>query len=239
MKTSNLHVIALIIVVLVTGCGQSQGGAPVQQTAEIPATTPSGTVLLEIPEILDPEAEFLIYLHGAIIEEQGMKATHPQFGTYDYAEILQAFADRGFTVIAEARPAGTRPEIYADHVIGQVRQLLDGGIPADHVTVVGFSKGGVIALLASRIIGREDVTWIVQAGCGPWTERLPDFVPAGRVLSQIDGADDVAQSCETLFDRMPEGAVFDENTLDLGTGHGAFYKVSPSWFEPAVEWAGK
>ncbi len=102
MKTSNLHVIALIIVVLVTGCGQSQGGAPVQQTAEIPATTPSGTVLLEIPEILDPETEYLIYLHGAIIEEQGMKATHPQFGTYDYTEILQAFADRGFTVIAEA-----------------------------------------------------------------------------------------------------------------------------------------
>ncbi len=210
-----------------------------EQTVEPSATSPAGTVLSEIPEILDPQAEYLIYLHGAIIEEQGMQATHPQFGTYDYAEILQAFADRGFTVIAEARPSGTRPDVYADHVIAQVHQLLDGGIPDDHVTVVGFSKGGVIALLASRIIGREDVTWIIQGGCGPWIERLPDFAPAGRVLSQIDGADDVAQSCLTLFQRMPEGAVFDENALELGSGHGAFYKISPEWFEPAVEWAGK
>ncbi|RLE28213.1 MAG: hypothetical protein DRJ65_00310 [Acidobacteria bacterium] len=239
MSTSNIEVIALIVVVLVTGCGQSQGEAPVEQTVEPSATTPAGAVLTEIPEILDPEAEYLIYLHGAIIEEQGMQATHPQFGTYNYTEILQAFADRGFTVIAEARPAGTRPDVYADHVIAQVRQLLDGGIPDDHVTVVGFSKGGIIALLASRIVGREKVTWIVQGGCGPWIERLPDFVPVGRMLSQIDSADDVAQSCLTLFGRMPEGAIFDENTLELGSGHGAFYRVSPSWLEPAVEWAGK
>ena len=88
MSTSNLQVIALIVVVLVTGCGQSQGEAPVEQTVEPSATTPAGAVLTEIPEILDPEAEYLIYLHGAIIEEQGMQATHPQFGTYNYTEIL-------------------------------------------------------------------------------------------------------------------------------------------------------
>ncbi|RLE30501.1 MAG: alpha/beta hydrolase [Acidobacteria bacterium] len=239
MRTLNLPVIALIVVVLLAGCGQSQGESPSEKPAD-PAVTPgTGTVFSAIPEILDPSADYLIYLHGAIIEDQGMQPTHPQWGTYHYAEILQAFADRGFTVISEARPAGTRPDVYADHVIGQIRHLLDGGVPENRVTIVGFSKGGVIALLASRIIARENVTWIIQGGCGPWLERFPEFVPGGRVLSQIDQADDVAQSCADLFTRMPEGAVFDENTLELGSGHGAFYKVSPEWFEPAVEWAGK
>ncbi len=239
MRTINLPVIALIAVVLLAGCGQSQGEPPSEKTADPAITPPGGMVLSAAPEILDPSAYYLIYLHGAIIEDQGMQPTHPQYGTYHYAAILQAFADRGFTVISEARPAGTRPDVYADHVIVQVQQLLDGGVPEDHVTVVGFSKGGVIAVLASRTVGRDGVSWIIQAGCGPWTDRLPKFVPAGRILSQIDAADNVARSCGGLFTRMPEGAVFDENTLELGSGHGAFYSISPDWFEPAVEWAGK
>ena len=239
MRTTQLPVIALIIVVLLAGCGQSQGESPSEKSPETAATQAAGVVLSAIPEILDPSADYLIYLHGAIIEEQGMQPTHPQWGSYHYAEILQAFADRGFTVISEARPAGTRPDIYADHLITEVRGLLDGGVPEEQVTVVGFSKGGVIALLASRIIAREQVSWIIQGGCGPWLDRFPEFVPGGRLLSQIDQADDVARSCQDLFTRMPEGAVFEENTLELGSGHGAFYTVNPEWFEPAVEWAGR
>ncbi|RLC22203.1 MAG: hypothetical protein DRH56_08905, partial [Deltaproteobacteria bacterium] len=114
-----------------------------------------------------------------------------------------------------------------------------GGVPDKHVTVVGFSKGGVIALLASRVVGRDQVNWIIQAGCGPWIERLPDFIPRGHILSQLDQADDVAQSCSSLFSRMPEGSIVREDTLELGSGHGAFYSINPEWFEGAVEWAGK
>ncbi|MEN8164550.1 MAG: hypothetical protein ABFS37_10510 [Acidobacteriota bacterium] len=239
MRTTNIPVIALITFVLLAGCGRSQGESPSEKIAEPSVNPKAGTVLSAIPDILDPSANYLIYLHGAIIEEQGMQPTHPKYGTYHYAAILQAFADRGFTVISEARPSGIRPDIFAVHVIEQVQQLLDGGVPEDHVSVVGFSKGAIIAVLASRDVGRDGVSWIIQAGCGPWTDRLPEFVPAGRILSQIDEADEVARSCRAFLTRMPEGAVFDENTLELGSGHGAFYSVSPEWFEPAVEWAGK
>lgn len=239
MRILVFPVVTLIVFVLLIGCGQSEGEAPIGNVTE-PATAPSDSqVLSAIPNLLNPSARYLIYLHGGIIEDQGMRPTHPEFGLYNYAEILQAFADRGFTVISEARPAGTRPDVYADHVIAQVRQLLDGGVPANQVTVVGFSKGAVIAVLASRTVARKDVNWIIQAGCGPWVEGLPAFVPEGRLLSQIDQDDTVARSCSDLFARMPEGSVFEENTLSLGTGHGAFYSVDPTWLEPAVEWAGR
>ena len=239
MRNLDLTVIALIVIVLLTGCGQSEGDTTVDQATEAVASPPSGTVLSTVPEFLDPSAHYLIYLHGAIIEEQGMQPTHAEYGTYHYAEILQAFADRGFTVISEARPAGTRPDVYADRVIGQVRQMLDGGVPGGNVSVVGFSKGGVMALLASRIVGRDEVNWVIQAGCGPWIERFPEFIPSGRILSQIDQADTAAQSCSNLFSRMPEASVSKEQTLELDSGHGAFYSINPQWFEAAVEWCGK
>lgn len=239
MRTITLVVVALTLVVLSAGCNQSQDGSVFDTPIANKPQASSGAVLSAIPEILDPSRHYLIYLHGAIVEGQGMRPTHPQHGTYHYAEILQAFAARGFIVISEARPEGTHPKVFADHVAAQVRRLLDGGVPADHLTVVGFSKGGIIALLASQIIARDQVNWVVQAGCGSWIDKMPTFVPIGRILSQVDHADTAAGSCEDLFARMPEGSVFGENQLEIGSGHGAFYTVQPGWLEPAVEWAGK
>lgn len=239
MPTISLFLVALTVVFLSAGCSRTEDRFVGKSSIPKRVAPSRGTVLSGIPESLDPSKHYLIYLHGAIVEEQGMRPTHPQYGTYHYAEILQAFATRGFVVISEARSEGTHPNTSANHVAAQVRRLLDGGVPADHVTVVGFSKGGVIALLASQTIGRDQVTWIVQAGCGSWIDKMPNFVPTGRILSQIDHADTVANSCQDLFARMPEESAFGENLLEIGSGHGAFYTVNPVWLEPAVEWAGK
>jgi len=232
----------IVLSFLAGGCGEPMTpvdtSAP-KATPQSPVTTPiSGTVLSEIPETVDPSARYLIYLHGGIVEEQGMQPIHPRFGSYDYAGILKAFADRGFVVISEARPRGTRPDVFAEHVAEQVHTLLDRGVPEEHITVVGFSKGGVIALLASAQVGRDDVNWIIQAGCGRWIERMPDFVPAGHILSQIDRADDIAANCQEAAARMADRTPFTETELDVGEGHGTFYTVRPEWFEPAVEWGG-
>ena len=236
------YLVLLTLSVLTGGCGNSMtpvDTTPPEETHESTAAVePSATVLSEIPETVDPSAHYLIYLHGGIVEEQGMHPIHPRFGSYDYAGILKAFADRGFVVISEARPRGTRPDVFTEHVAEQVHTLLDRGVPEEHITVVGFSKGGVIALLASAQVGRDDVNWVIQAGCGRWIERMPDFVPAGHILSQIDRADDIAANCQEAAARMADRTSFTETELDVGEGHGTFYTVRPEWFEPAVEWGG-
>lgn len=239
MRTFSLFLAATTLLFISAGCSRSQDRSAAETSIANEAPTSVGTVLSGIPENLDPSKHYLIYLHGAIVEGQGMHPTHPQYGTYQYAEILQAFSDRGFTVISEARAEGTLPNIFANHVATQVRRLLDGGVPDDHVTVVGFSKGGVIALLASASIGRGQVNWIVQAGCGSWIDKMPNFAPTGRILSQVDTADSVAGSCRALFSRMPDGSSISEDLLEIGSGHGAFYSVESQWLEPAIEWAGK
>lgn len=234
MKSAVVSV--LIIAVLTTlGCG----GSDSKMVIASPSPAATRTVLNRVPTNPDPDASYLIYLHGAIIETEGMRPTHPRFGQYEYASILQTFVDRGFTVISEARPAGTRPDVFSNRIVQQVQQLVDAGVPERQITVVGFSKGSVIAVLASAEVYNPGVNWVFQAGCGPWIDKMPDLVPHGRVLSLYDRSDELARSCRGLFDRMPEGAIVNEQVLTLDTAHGAFYSPNPAWVEPTIAWAGR
>ena len=90
----------------------------------VPASTPAGdkglsatsTVLpppeavnsflavYEFPASIDPAKHYLFYLHGRIIEDQGLSAISPIYGEYQYEEILQKLGSQGFEVISEQRP---------------------------------------------------------------------------------------------------------------------------------------
>ena len=110
-------------------------------TAEgLPKET-SRRIFGEMPDEIEASARYLFYLHGRIIEEKGVRPTHPRFGVYEYREILETFADLGFVVISEVRPSAADVATWAERVGGQVRRLVSGGVPPEHITVVGFSKG--------------------------------------------------------------------------------------------------
>jgi len=193
-------------------------------------------ILTEVPAEIDPSARYLFYLHGAIIERAGVRPTHPEFGVYEYQEILEVFASRGFVVISEARAAGTDPMKYAESVVGQVRALLAAEVPPGNIAVVGFSKGGGIAVVASSILVIDGVNFVFIGTCGPWLNDRPEIVPHGRMLSLHELSDDMVGSCETLFARSTGASVHEEITLDLGGGHGAFYRPRSEWIDPVVEW---
>jgi hypothetical protein len=202
---------------------------------------PSGAVAQrihsQVPAEIDQHARHLIYLHGAIIETQGVRPTHPRFGVYEYEEIIEVLAARGFVVISEARPAGTEGKVYAATVVDQVRELLAAGVSPDHVTVVGFSKGGGIAIAASSMLANDDVNFIFMAACNPWLDSHPEIVARGRLLSIRESSDDLVGSCEGFFKRSPSPHDHIEIVLELGGGHGAFYRPNPEWIDPVVEWA--
>jgi acetyl esterase/lipase len=127
--------------------------------------------------------------------------------------------------------------LYASTVVEQVRALLDAGVPPDHVTVVGFSKGGGIAVAASSMLARDDVNFVFIAACAPWLDEHPEIVGRGRLLALREVSDSLAGSCRGLFDRSPSAHEHREVLLDLGGGHGAFYRPHAKWIDPIVEWA--
>ena len=46
-----------------------------------------------------------------------------------------------------------------------------GWIPADHITVIGASKGAVIAMLVSTLVDNPRVRYVVMSNCNEWVPR--------------------------------------------------------------------
>ncbi|MBN2056092.1 alpha/beta hydrolase [bacterium] len=208
----------------------------------IPLT--SAAIIDEIPQSFEVNAKYLFYLHGKIIEDQGPRPTHPTHGAYEYLRILNVFSEKGFTVVSEVREAGTDIQEYARRVDEQVRMLLAGGVPPQNITVVGASKGAMIAAEVSGLLQNRAVHFVMLAGCSKeamahWKERGISF--SGKVLSIYDSIDSYACSCAPMFERSsPEQlGMHEEVVLSLGLGHGFFYRPLPDWVDPVVAWSGK
>jgi hypothetical protein len=213
--------------------------------AAAPADTTTGAVLRDVPEKIDAGARYLFYLHGRIVETQGVRPQHPQHGFYEYEEILRTLAARGFVVVSEPRPEDTEHVTYARKVVSQIERLLRAGVPARHVTVVGASKGGAIAVFVSTLLRNREVNFVVLAGCGgggPYREHKVDL--HGRVLSIYDtkdeygGAGGRGVSCSKFYRQSTGLGQSSEIEVKLGVGHGLLYKPFKEWVDPAVAWAG-
>jgi hypothetical protein len=178
----------------------------------------------------------LFYLHGRILEDHGVAATHPDFGPYEYVTIAQQFADSGFRVISEVRAANTDPDRYADSVVGQVRRLIRSGVSPSHITVVGASKGAVIAMLVATRLGTP-IRYVLLANCNDWVLQHFPLQLHGDVLSVFEATDPVGRSCQRQFDRSPSLGRRRELRLNTGLGHGFIFRPLREWLGPTIAWA--
>ena len=179
---------------------------------------------------------YIIYLHGRIVEDAGRRPTDPEFGVYEYDAILDSLREPGVVVLSEQRPPSASSDSFANRTVQQVDSLIALGVPPDSITVIGFSKGGWIAILASARLQRPDIGFVFMGACGPWAFE-PDLHVNGRMLSLYETSDTLGVSCDPMFTNRAPGAEFTEAALSLGQGHGTFYRPVPAWLEPARAWA--
>jgi hypothetical protein len=121
-------------------------------------------------------------------------------------------------------------------VADRVGRLLKAGVPPSNVLVVGASKGGWLALETAAALGRDDLAFVVLAGCGPNTVELGPRLRA-RVLSVMDRSDRPDVSCESTFAAAPRLRGRKQVVTDLGLGHGLVYNPLLEWLDPLGEWA--
>jgi hypothetical protein len=209
-----------------------------------------GEITKSLPEAPTQDASYLIYLHGSGIDRSGVDQSKEQF-----AGITRGLADRGFSVIAEVRPQGAIRKVpedldaYARKVAAQVESLLQAKVPARNITIVGYSRGGVIALMVSGLVGNADVGYVVLAGCiserGEFKQYLPmlhsDYATKlkGRFLSLVDESDPDFSSCTSYFSLAPEKLHAQESILKTGKGHQLFATPQDVWIQPVAEWASR
>lgn len=211
----------------------------------LPSVTPPSIPDLSayaLPVSIDPSKQYLFYLHGKIIEDQGIPATSPDFGEYEYEAILEKLASNEFVVISEQRPKNTDGTEYARKVAEQVTTLLNTGVPAKNITVVGASKGAGIAIDVSHLLEDEEINFVIMGTCHPDEVALlkqNNIVLYGNVLAIYDSVDELSGSCQDLFSFSKGKGIarHDEIVLHIGTGHGILYKPLDDWVVPVTQWA--
>jgi hypothetical protein len=180
---------------------------------------------------------YLIYLHAKIVETQGRLPTDSIYGVYRYDAILDSLRGAGFVVLSDQRPPNANSDSAAARVAQQVDSLLRLGVSPHAISVVGFSKGGWIAILASNRLQNPGISFVFMAACGPWAFERPDLHVAGRMLSIFETSDSLGVSCAPMFAHRSPGSYIEEIALSLGLGHGTFFQPRSAWLAPVIAWA--
>ncbi len=178
----------------------------------------------------------IFYLHGQIVEELGPRPVHDRWGLYDYPAVVDALGSTGAKVISEVRDRGTDAVQYANKVVKEIRGLISEGVSPERIVVVGFSKGGGIAIFISDRLNHLDVRFVLLAACNDWLSSVPDVQLSGHVLSLVEESDILGRSCSDLASRNEDLASFEEIEISTGKEHGTFYLPRPDWLRPVLEW---
>jgi hypothetical protein len=199
-------------------------------------------ILNEVPQKIDPQSLYLFFLHGQIVENQGIRPTSKKYGTYEYHKILDTFKEKGFIVISEAREKNTNVLTYAKKITGQVNRLLKAGVPQGNITVVGASKGGAIAFYVSSEMKQREINYVIIASCvGKFAQDAANrgMILTGNVLSIYDIKDEHFGSCQPFFQAAKDKGLnrSKEIALDMGNGHGFHYVPAKEWIDPVIDWA--
>jgi len=181
-------------------------------------------------------AETIFYLHGRIVEDEGPRPVHERFGLYDYPAIVETLGADGALVVSEVRESGTKAHEYAQLVAAKIEEMIANGIAPEDITVVGFSKGGSIAIFTSYFLSHPDVNFVFIAACADWISSAPQLTVSGNVLSIYEESDALAGSCANLASRNENLSSFTELATSTGKEHGAFYLPLDVWVKPLLAW---
>jgi hypothetical protein len=202
-----------------------------------------------LPSVINPSARYIFFLHGKFVEMHGPNGRHPCFGIYDYHGIVKSFRNRGFVVISEIRPEGTKLDKYARKIERQIKTLMSYGLSPKQITVVGFLKGSAITLLASARLKDFGVNFVMMSGCsqkgthvlGKYRKLIDQSVQSmqGRFLYIYDVSGQKCDVCRRILKNASSEVTFKEMMLNNGLGHSLFYRPRRDWIEPVTEWISK
>ena len=180
---------------------------------------------------------YIFFLHNAFMEGNHTDAVHPEYGKCDYKGILSAFKIGGFSVVSEIRPSGTNVREYARRVVVSVDSLIDKGVPPAHITVIGASKGGYIAMYVSSYLKNKKVNFVFIACCPEDISEVPELSFFGNILA-INEKSDQPHSCINLKNKSGAGVTrFKQIELNTGLSHGFQFKALKEWIDPCIDWA--
>ena len=185
------------------------------------------------------QEKYMFYLHGGVVQEQGINAVSHIYGKYEYVAIVDAIQRNGFKVISEVREKETEDKDYAEKIKFQIDSLIANGIMPRNIVVVGASAGAYIALESAIMVNHSDIKYALIGLCSDYA--LDYFSPfkdrfIGNFLSIYESSDSKG-SCALLFSIPLSQVRFKEIQLHMGINHSFLYAPHEEWVKPLVDWA--
>jgi len=178
----------------------------------------------------------LFYIHGRIIEEQGKNAYSEAFGRYELDSIISALKIQKSHVYYEVRKENVEPRAYAKKISKQIDSLLKSGIKPNDITVIGASKGAIIASNISDL-NLNPINYVLLAGNNAFQESTNDWKFHGQVLGIYEVSDSIAGKNYNYWKKSDNYTTkFEQLELKTNLGHGFLYKPLPEWIEPTKKW---
>jgi hypothetical protein len=190
----------------------------------------------DFPATPHADERYVIYSHGLIVEGDDPSPISPKYGQYDFPGIKAAlFEGGGFNLIAYQRPKGVEEVVSVALIETWVRRLLDAGVSASRITLVGFSRGAQLTAFAASGLRAAHINTAIMATCEEGDiVHIPPLVLAGNVLSIYESSD-TEGSCRALAARGHLDS-FKEVVVSTGRGHGTFFQPDQRWMAPLKAW---
>jgi len=194
-----------------------------------------------LPRKISKSEKYLFYLHGGVVTNLGDNAINPampEWGRYEYSNILDSLRKRGFNVISENRRPNIDDSVYVKKIVTQVDSLFESGVKEKNIIVVGASAGWNITLHVAAQLRNRKMKYVIMGGCWPATYK--EYIPIelyGNYLSIFE-ATDPHGSCYKIFEGRKTLSSYREIKLNTGLSHGFIYKGYKEWIDPVVEWFG-
>lgn len=197
------------------------------------------TISPGVPREIKKSEKYLFYLHGGVVTVLGNNAINqsvPEWGPYEYLNILDSLRKRGFNIISESRKEGIDDSVYANKLARQIDSLLRAGVRPRNLLVIGASAGWDIALRAAGKLKNNKMKYVIMGGC--WPDTYKEYQTAelyGKFLSIIETTDPHG-TCNRIFEKRKYISRYTEIKLNTGLSHGFMYKGHREWIDPIVKW---
>lgn len=183
-----------------------------------------------------PSTKHIFYLHGRIIELQGPNAISERFGKYEYYAILDSLQTTGATIHHEIRTADVDFEDFCRQTSQAINQLVERGIPPAAITIIGASKGAVMAMrIADQ--NKHTINYVLLGANNTHIEQENDWNLHGKILGIYEKTDSLAgRAFNTWMERSTNATSFKQLEINTGLGHGFLYRPLAAWWLPTKEW---
>jgi hypothetical protein len=182
------------------------------------------------------QKKYIFYLHGKIIEIQGKNAVSEEFGNYEFDNIVNALKMENSEIFAEVRHKNVDYLEYANKVSNQIDSLINLGINPKNITIIGASKGAIIASNISNM-NSNPVNYVFLAGNNDYQEEHNNWEFHGQILCFYDSSDTIAGKNYNYWMNKPNyTTTFQQIKIDKNLGHGFLYKPYKEWIEPTKKW---